>query len=99
MEKCYTVFPSATVTGHASISTGSFPSKHGLVGQAWFDREKQEYIGYDFKLTLPDNWIDASTNLNDLHIQTKTGFEMAKELGLKTFSVDLIRKGADLKMS
>ena len=99
IEKCYTVFPSATVTGHASISTGSFPSKHGLVGQAWFDREKQEYIGYDFELTLPDNWIDASTNLNDQHIQTKTGFEIAKELGLKTFSVDLIRKGADLKMS
>jgi predicted AlkP superfamily pyrophosphatase or phosphodiesterase len=99
IEKCYSVFPSATVSGHASISTGCFPAEHGLVGQSWFDREKKEFIGYDFELTLPDNWIDASTSLNDEHLIAKTGFEIVKELGIRTFSVDLIRKGADLKMS
>jgi predicted AlkP superfamily pyrophosphatase or phosphodiesterase len=98
-KECITVFPSATVSGHASISTGKFPAEHGLVGQAWFDRERREYIGYDFELTMPDNWVDASTNLNDEHLTAKTGFEIAKELGLRTFSVDLVRKGADLKMS
>ncbi len=99
IDKCYTVFPSATVSGHASISTAAFPAKHGLVGQAWYDRERREYIGYDFELTMPDNWIDASTNLNDMHLQSKTYFEIAAEHGIKSFSVDLIRKGADLKMS
>ena len=99
IKKCYSVFPSATVSGHASISTARHPGEHGLVGQAWFDRGRREYIGYDFELTMPDNWIDASTNLNDEHLLAKTGFEMAKELGLKTFSVDLVRKGADVKMS
>ncbi len=99
IKKCYSVFPSATVSGHASISTARHPGEHGLVGQAWFGRECGEYIGYDFELTMPDNWIDASTNLNDEHLLAKTGFEMAKELGLKTFSVDLVRKGADVKMS
>ncbi len=99
VDKCISVFPSATVSGHASISTAAFPGEHGLVGQAWFDRAKGEYVGYDFELTMPDNWIDASTNLNDEHLLAKTGFEIAREMGLKTFSVDLVRKGADLKMS
>jgi predicted AlkP superfamily pyrophosphatase or phosphodiesterase len=97
--ECYTVFPSATVSGHASISTAKFPSTHGLVGQSWYHRERKEFIGYDFELTMPDNWVDASTNLNDEHLIAKTSFEIAKEKGLRTFSVDLVRKGADLKMS
>jgi len=99
IDECISVFPSATVSGHASISTAAFPGEHGLVGQAWYDRAKGEYVGYDFELTMPDNWIDASTNLNDEHLVAKTGFEMAKDLGLRTFSADLVRKGADLKMS
>jgi len=33
---------SGTVTcpGHATISTGSFPATHGLIGNSWFDRER-----------------------------------------------------------
>ncbi len=99
VENCISSFPSATVTGHASIATSSFPSEHGIVGQAWFDREMNEYIGYDFELTMPDNWIDAKTNLNDRHLTSETWFHRAKRLGFRTFSADLIRKGADLKMS
>jgi len=99
IENCISSFPSATVTGHASIATSSLPSEHGIVGQAWFDRERGEYVGYDFELTMPDNWIDAKTNLNDTHLTSETWFHRAKRLGFRTFSADLIRKGADLKMS
>jgi hypothetical protein len=29
-----------TATGHASLSTGTFPSHHGIVGNSWFSREE-----------------------------------------------------------
>jgi predicted AlkP superfamily pyrophosphatase or phosphodiesterase len=58
-----------------------------------------EYIGYDFELTMPDNWIDASTNLSDKHLIAKTWFEVVKDYNIKSFSVDLVRKGADIKFS
>ncbi len=99
IRNCYSSFPSATVTGHTSIATSALPSSHGIVGQAWFDRQRREYIGYDFELTMPDNWIDAQTNLNDHHILGETWFHRAKRMGFRTFSADLVRKGADLKMS
>ncbi len=99
IERCISSFPSATVTGHASIATSSMPSRHGIVGQAWFDRERKEYVGYDFELTMPDNWIDAKTNLNDRHLMCDTWYYKAKKIGFRTFSADLIRKDADLKMS
>lgn len=99
IRNCYSSFPSATVTGHTSIATSALPSSHGIVGQAWFDRQRREYIGYDFELTMPDNWVDAKVNLNDRHILGETWFHRARRLGFKTFSADLVRKGADLKMS
>jgi hypothetical protein len=33
-----TILPSVTLAGHASIFTGTYPGKHGIVGNAWFDR-------------------------------------------------------------
>ena len=30
----------ATCPGHASLSTGTFPAKHGIVGNHWYDRER-----------------------------------------------------------
>lgn len=37
-------FHSATETapGHASLATGAFPRRHGIVGNSWFDRETGE---------------------------------------------------------
>src|SRR5215471_11442115 len=31
-----------TCVGHATISTGSFPATHGMVANAWWDREQQK---------------------------------------------------------
>ncbi len=42
---------------------------------AWFDRKKQEHIGYDFELTVPNNWMYVKTNLNDRHICAVHGFK------------------------
>lgn len=34
----------ATAVGHATLSTGCFPSRHGIVGNDWYDRETGERI-------------------------------------------------------
>ena len=36
--------PTVTGPGHSSISTGSTPMTHGVVGNNWYDREKKESI-------------------------------------------------------
>lgn len=33
-----------TATGHATLSTGTFPSHHGIVGNSWFSREEGEEV-------------------------------------------------------
>ena len=35
----YPYLTTVTCVGHATISTGSFPRTHGIVGNSWFDRE------------------------------------------------------------
>lgn len=33
-----------TGSGHATISTGTTPSNHGIVGTSWYDNKEEEYI-------------------------------------------------------
>src|SRR5258708_26453759 len=33
-----------TCVGHATISTGAFPSTHGMVANAWWDRKEQKMV-------------------------------------------------------
>jgi arylsulfatase A-like enzyme len=48
------VFPSNTFPGHVSLATGTYPDRHGILDNVFFDRVKGVYR-YD-----PDaNWIDA----------------------------------------
>ena len=41
-----TVFPSITLTGHASLFTGAYPSQHGIPGNQWFDRSTAQMVDY-----------------------------------------------------
>jgi predicted AlkP superfamily pyrophosphatase or phosphodiesterase len=33
-----------TCVGHSTISTGAFPATHGMIANAWFDRESQKVV-------------------------------------------------------
>lgn len=33
-----------TAPGHATLSTGAFPKRHGVVGNSWFDRERGDDV-------------------------------------------------------
>lgn len=52
-----------TAAGHATLSTGAFPSRHGIVGNNWFDRveNKRVYCAEDTNAALlgyPDEKAD-----------------------------------------
>ena len=43
-EAAYPYAATETCVGHATISTGSVPASHGIVANAWWDRESQKMI-------------------------------------------------------
>ena len=45
-ENATTVFPTVTMAAQASIFTGVFPGRHGIPGNAWFDRTSARLIDY-----------------------------------------------------
>jgi predicted AlkP superfamily pyrophosphatase or phosphodiesterase len=43
-EAAYPYAATETCVGHSTISTGSFPASHGMIGNEWWDREQQKEI-------------------------------------------------------
>jgi predicted AlkP superfamily pyrophosphatase or phosphodiesterase len=43
-DAAYPYAATETCVGHATISTGAFPSTHGMVANAWWDRKEQKMI-------------------------------------------------------
>ena len=48
------VFPSNTFPGHVSLATGTYPDRHGIVDNQFFDRERGE-----FRMDNDASWIEA----------------------------------------
>lgn len=49
VERAASAFPTSTIPCQASLATGCYPSKHGLVGNSWFDRfsKQPKYRNYN----------------------------------------------------
>src|SRR5262249_8006170 len=43
-EAAYPYLTTLTCPGHATISTGTLPSTHGIINNQWWDRESQQLI-------------------------------------------------------
>ena len=43
-EAAYPYAATETCVGHSTISTGSFPATHGMVANAWWDRDTQKMV-------------------------------------------------------
>ena len=43
-DAAYPYAATETCVGHATISTGTFPMEHGMVANAWWDRESQKMV-------------------------------------------------------
>jgi predicted AlkP superfamily pyrophosphatase or phosphodiesterase len=43
-DAAYPYAATETCPGHSTISTGAFPATHGMIANAWFDRESQKMV-------------------------------------------------------
>lgn len=57
--KCSSIYPSVTYSCHASIITGVYPSKHGIVGNSFYDKLTRKRI--DFDIEDPNNYLETDT--------------------------------------
>src|ERR1700757_1139082 len=47
-DAAYPYAATETCVGHSTISTGAFPATHGMVANAWWDRETQKLVTCTF---------------------------------------------------
>lgn len=69
-----TIFPSMTWPAHASLITGTWPRRHGVVGNRFYDRAKRR---------LRSSWQVPRREL----IRTPTLFDAATNAGIKSASI------------
>jgi hypothetical protein len=88
-----TVFPSVTLTGQASIFTGVYPGRHGIVGNQWFNRHASppHFTSYMSPLTIPcvfNTWIPGcEEGLANQDLTTQTIYEVAKQAGKTSYVI------------
>ena len=93
--------PSETAPGHSSIYTGTTPAYHGIIGNSWYDRELNDFIG---NVADSDEKIVGSLNENPYGASPKnlSATTISDELRLgnnfrsKVISVSIKDRGAIL---
>lgn len=88
-DNAFTVTPSVTMAGQASIFTGVPPSRHGVVGNQWFDRSARRLVDY---MSVPGaicvygiTWFDGAAcrgGLANGHLLVPTLYEAGAEAGM-----------------
>src|SRR5438445_7594477 len=69
-----------TCVGHATISTGAFPATHGMIANAWWDRDSQKMVTCTFDPNVKNSaYAGGST----------TGGDSAWRMRLPAFSDEL----------
>lgn len=70
-------FPTVTWPNHTTLVTGVVPAKHGVIGNSFYDREKQQTVPF-----IPDPLFDK-----DEIVKAPTIYDVAHAAGLKTAAV------------
>ena len=70
----YPYFHTWTCPGHATISTGTFPEVHGIIQNAWWDRELRRNVTCteDPKVPLVSYGTPLKTGASSWHLQAAT---------------------------
>jgi len=82
-----------TIVGHTTLATGAYPSRHGLIGNVWYDRTTGE-MTYNiedprYSLLSKDADVDSSTEIDPTQrVATSDGRSPAAIL-VSTFSDEL----------
>jgi predicted AlkP superfamily pyrophosphatase or phosphodiesterase len=81
-----------TIVGHVTISTGAYPSRHGMVGNVWFDAEKDRLV---YNIEDPDYEATGGLGARDMDSEVdptqvaKTEGRSPKTIITTTFSDEL----------
>jgi len=70
-------FPTVTWPNHTTLVTGVEPGRHGVLGNSYFDRQKQEVVRL-----IPDPDFDK-----DQIVKVPTVYDVAHRAGLKTAAI------------
>jgi hypothetical protein len=84
---CSAMFPSITPAATATLLTGCYPRDHGIVGQQWYDAERDvvAYFGADIEVILErgaGSFIeDFLVQMNNKRLQAPTLYQMVERTG------------------
>ncbi len=83
-----------TIVGHTTLATGAHPSRHGMVGNLWFDRETG-FTTYnvedpDYRLLTVGADVDANAEIDPTQRAARSEGRSPKAILVSTFSDELI---------
>ncbi|MFB3827688.1 MAG: alkaline phosphatase family protein [Bryobacteraceae bacterium] len=77
-----TVFPSITFAAQASLFTGVYPGKHGIVGNSWFNRNADDGVNYTGGVLdspcVYEHGLNCEDGLANRHLRSQTLYEAAQ---------------------
>ena len=82
-----------TIVGHTTLATGAYPSRHGLIGNVWYDRTTGE-MTYNiedprYSLLSKDADVDKSTEIDPTQRAAKSDGRSPAAILVSTFSDEL----------
>ena len=95
----YNYVPTVTGPGHSSISTGSTPKTHGIVGNNWYDRERKHSIyctdDSNYNNVGGDDY-SGNKSPNNLLVETFADINKMSNNKSKTISIAIKDRGSIL---
>ena len=95
----YNYVPTVTGPGHSSVSTGSTPMTHGIVGNNWFDRKKNKSVyctdDSDYDNIGGDDYT-GNKSPNNLLVETFADINKLNNPKAKTISIGIKDRGSIL---
>jgi len=82
-----------TIVGHTTLATGAYPSRHGVIGNVWYDRTTGE-MTYNiedprYSLLSKDADVDKSTEIDPTQKVAKSDGRSPATILVSTFSDEL----------
>lgn len=88
-----------TIVGHATLSTGAYPSEHGMIGNAWFNRA-EDRLGYniedpDYPLLPIPGFDSEGEQVDPTQAAAETSGRSPVNLLTTTFGDELIKSNGE----
>ncbi len=94
--QCSAIFPSITPAATASLITGRYPRDHGIVGQQWYDADRDlvAYFGADIEVILERGMgkfiEDFLVTMNNQRLQADTLYQIVERSGQQAACINYL---------